>query len=306
VAHPLTIQPRRLIATTEGTHRGAFSPLDWGLLAGVALVWGSSFVFIEIALESINPGLITWGRIFLGFLTLSLFPAARRPVDRSGWPRLIVLSVTWTSFPFLLFPIAQQHIDSALAGMLNALSPIFGAAIAAVLLRRLPRRVQMLGLFAGFVGAILISLPALDAGGSNALGVAMVVAATASYGLSFNLAAPLQQEYGGPAVLWRLMAVATVTTFPFAIGGFGTAHWGLTPILTVGSLGILGTGLSYVAMTLLVGRVGPTRGGVAIFFLPVVAIVLGILIRDEHVLPIQLVGTAMILAGASVASRSEE
>lgn len=306
MADPVTTGRERLISTTEGTHRGAFSTLDWALLAGVALVWGSSFVFIEIALDSLQPGVITWGRIFLGFLTLSAFPAARRPVDRSGWPRLILLSITWTSFPFLLFPIAQQHIDSALAGMLNALSPLFGAAIAALLLRKLPRRAQLLGLLVGFIGAVLISLPALEEGGSNALGIAMVVTATASYGLSFNLAAPLQQRYGGPAVLWRLMGVATLTTFPFAVGGFSTARWGLAAILTVGSLGVLGTGLAYVAMTLLVGRVGATRGGVAIFFLPVVAIILGIVILSERVLPVQLVGTAMILAGASVVSRSEE
>ncbi len=178
---------RRLITTSQGTNIGAFSSLDWALLTGVALIWGSSFLFIEIALDSLSPGLVTWARIVAGFLTLGLFPTARRPVDRQEWPRIVLLSVTWTAFPFLLFPIAQQYIDSALTGMLNALVPIFAATIAAILLRRLPRRIQLVGLVIGLAGAGLISLPALKAGGSTALGVALIVTATVSYGLSVNI-----------------------------------------------------------------------------------------------------------------------
>ncbi len=297
---------RRFISTTEGSNSGAFAPVDWGLVAGVAAIWGSSFLFIEIALESLSPGLITWSRILTGFLTLSLFPAARRPIERAAWPRIVLLSVTWTSFPFLLFPIAQQYIDSALTGMLNALVPIFAASIAAILLRRLPRRVQVIGLGVGLVGAVLISLPPLKIGGSTAFGVTLIVLATVSYGVSINIAVPLQQAYGAPAVMFRSLAISAISTFPFAISGLGSASWDISPLLAIAVLGPFGTGIAFIAMAQLVGRVGPTRGGLAIFFIPIVSIILGVMVRSETVEPIQLFGTALILTGAAVASRREK
>lgn len=300
----MTTRPR-LISTGAGSHTEAFAPLDWALLASVALVWGASFLFIEIGLEAFSPGLITWLRITLGFLTLRMFPSARTPIDRDGWPRLILISFTWVSVPFLLFPIAQQHIDSALAGMLNALVPIFAAAIAAVLLRRMPGAYQAAGLIIGVLGAVLIARPAIDQGGSTAWGVLLIVVATLNYGLSINLAVPLQQSYGGPAVMARALGVASLTTLPFAVGGFSDATLRIAPVLAVSTLGVVGTGVAFAAMALLVGRVGPTRGGVAIFFIPIVSILLGVAVRDETVVAIQLAGTALVLLGAGVASRRE-
>ena len=75
--------------------------------------------------------------------------------------------------------------------------------------------------------------------------------------------------------------------------------------LAVAVLGSFGTGLAFVAMTTLVGRVGATRGSVAIYFLPVVAIALGVVFRDETVAAISLVGTGLVLAGAYLSSRRE-
>ena len=132
----------------------------------MALIWGSSFLLIEIALESLEPGTITWIRITLGFLALSVVPSAREPLDRADYPRVALLGFVWVVVPFLLFPIAQQHIDSALTGMLIASAPIFSAAIAAVLLRSLPRPRQATGIVLGFGGTVAIGLPA--ASGSSA------------------------------------------------------------------------------------------------------------------------------------------
>jgi drug/metabolite transporter (DMT)-like permease len=301
----VTTSRSRLISTGAGSHTEAFAPLDWALLSGIALVWGASFLFIEIGLEAFSPGLITWLRITLGFLTLRMFPRARTPVDRDGWPRLILLSFTWVSVPFLLFPLAQQHVDSALAGMLNALVPIFAALIAAVLLRRMPGPYQAAGLVIGVTGAVLISQPAIDQGGSTAWGVLLIGVATFNYGLSINLAVPLQQVYGGPAVMARALGIASLVTLPFAVGGFADASLRLTPVLAMATLGIVGTGVAFAAMALLVGRVGPTRGGVAIFFIPIVSIVLGVAVRAETVVAVQLAGTGLVLLGAALASRRE-
>ena len=129
--------------------------------------------------------------------------------------------------------------------------------------------------------------------------------ATVSYGVSINLAVPLQQAYGAPAVMFRSLAISTISTLPFASSGFGSAAWNASPLLAIAILGPFGTGIAFIAMAQLVGRVGPTRGGLAIFFIPIVSIILGVVIRNEEVEPIQLFGTALILMGAAVASRRE-
>ena len=157
------------------------------MLTGVALIWGSSFLLIEISLESLEPPVITWVRVTLGFLVLAAFPVARRPVDRADYPRIVFLGVIWVVVPFIAFPVAQQHIDSALAGMLNALVPIYSTAITMVLARSLPRVRQAAGILVGFAGAISISLPAVRDSAASAWGVFLVVFATFMYGVSITL-----------------------------------------------------------------------------------------------------------------------
>jgi drug/metabolite transporter (DMT)-like permease len=294
-----------LLATAHGTQSDAFGVTEWMLLAFVALIWGSSFYLIEIALKAFQPGLISFGRVALGFLTLTLFPTARVRIERSDWPRIGLLGMTWVAIPMVLFPIAQQHIDSALTGMLNALVPIFAALFAAVLLRSLPRRVQAAGITVGFLGALAISSPAFGSDGSSAFGVALVALATVFYGFSINLAVPLQQRYGGPAVMLRALGVATVATIPFGIFGITDSEWAVAPFLALATLGIAGTGIAFVLMSAFVGHVGPTRGGVAVYFIPIVSIVLGVIMLNETVAAVQLAGTALVLAGAWLTSRRE-
>jgi drug/metabolite transporter (DMT)-like permease len=297
---------RPVFSTKAGSRSEAFGPAEWGLLASVALIWGSSFFFIELALEAVRPGLITWLRICAGFITLSLFPSARRRVDRQDWPRILALSMTWVTVPYLLFPIAQQHIDSALIGMLNALVPIFAAMFAAVFLRKLPRKIQRRGIALGFVGAIAISYPALQGGGSSAFGVGLIVISTVFYGLSINLAVPLQQRYGAPAVMLRALAIATLATMPFGLLGIEDSRWDVTAAVSIAVIGVMGTGIAFVAIASFVGRVGPTRGGIPIYFLPVVSIFLGVLYLAEVVAPVQIGGTLLVISGAWLTSRREE
>jgi drug/metabolite transporter (DMT)-like permease len=296
---------RRLIQTSAGTSAEAFGRSEWGLLAFVASVWGSSFLWMEIGLEAFAPGVVTLARVGLGAGALALFPRARRPVERDDWPRLVLLGLVWTGIPLTLFPIAQQWIDSALAGMINAALPLTSAAWATVLLRRLPGRTQLVGLAVGFAGIVAISAPEVGGGDSSALGVALVLVAVFLYGLAANLAVPLQQRYGALPVILRSQTVAAVFVLPFGLYGLGDSTFAWGPALAMLPLGVLGTGLAFVAMTTLVGRVGGARGTVAIYFVPLVAIVLGVWVRDETVTAAALVGTVLVVAGAWITSRRE-
>jgi len=229
----------------------------------------------------------------------------RLGVDRSDLPRVALLGVVWMAAPLLLFPIGQQWIDSSLAGMLNGAVPIFAAVTAAILLRRLPASRLLVGIAVGFVGVVGVLWPATRDADATALGASLVLLAVLCYGVAVNIAVPLQQRYGALPVLLRAQMVALVLLAPAALVSLPSSGFAWSSTLAVVALGFFGTGWAFVAMTTLVGRVGATRGSVAIYFLPVVAIVLGVVFEDETIAAISLVGTGLVLAGAYLTSRRE-
>ncbi len=299
------VSRRPLIETAQGTRREAFGPQEWALLAAIAAMWGASFLFIEIGLEHFGPGVVAFGRVAVGALTLSLLPRSHRPVDRADLPRVALLGVVWMAAPLLLFPIGQQWIDSSLAGMINGAVPIFAAVTAAILLRRLPAGRLLAGIAIGFVGVVAVLWPATHDADATALGAALVLLAVLLYGIAVNIAVPLQQRYGALPVLLRAQVVALVLLAPAALVSLPSSEFAWSSALAVVALGFFGTGWAFVAMTTLVGRVGATRGSIAIYFLPVVAIVLGVIFRDETIAAISLIGTGLVLAGAYLTSRRE-
>jgi drug/metabolite transporter (DMT)-like permease len=296
---------RRLLEAGSGSRTEAFGTQEWLLLSGIALIWGSSFLFIDIGLETLRPGVVALARLGLGLATLALVPAARRPVDRADLPRVALLGLIWAGLPLVLFPVAQQWIDSSVAGMLNGAVPLFGAAWAVLLLRRPLGRVQTLGLLVGFAGVVAISWPEAQGSRATTLGAVLVLVAVACYGLAVNLAVPLQQRYGALPVLLRAQLAALLLLVPFGLGSLPGSRLAWGPALAMLPLGILGTGLAFVLMTTLVGRVGGPRGAVATYFIPVVAIALGVGFLGERVAPAALLGTALVLVGAWLTSRRE-
>lgn len=296
---------RSIIETNRGTNREAFGATEWGLLTATALIWGASFLFIDIALDDVAPGVIPFARILLGTAALGLFPAARRGVDRRDWGRIAVLGVLWMAVPLTLFSIAQQWINSALAGMLNAAMPLFSAVFATLLLRQLPGPFQLVGLTVGFAGVFLIAVPGVAESSSLAAGVIMVIGAVVCYGLAVNIAVPLQQRYGALAVIARVQWVALALTIPYAVVDAPRSTPTVAAIAALVALGALGTGAAFAAMASLVGRVGATRGSVTVYFIPIIAVVLGVVFRNDTVTASALVGTPLVLLGAWLTSRRD-
>lgn len=296
---------RTILSTAPGTRHAAYAAADWGLLATISLIWGSSFLLIALGLEAFPPPVVTSLRLLVGATTLGLIPASRHRVDRADLPRIALLGVVWMAFPMLMFPIAEQWISSSLAGMLNGSMPIFSALIAAFLLKRAPGRFQVMGLLLGLTGIVAIGLPTLKGGSSILHGSLMVIAAAVSYGLAVNLSVPLQQRYGAFPVVFRAQLAAIVIVVPIGLTQLRgvTFSWG--PFAAVAALGVFGTGVAQLAMSVLAGRVGATRASIAIYFLPIVAILLGVFLHGEHVAALSLVGTGMVLGGAFLASRAE-
>ena len=275
------------------------SIVDWALLVVPGAIWGASFLFIAEGLAAVAPNGVTFTRIAIGFLTLSLFPSARRPVARSDWAGTAALGVLWLAFPLSMFPFAEQHVSSALTGMLNGATPLFVAVVASLLAHQLPERGVITGLVVGFGGAVVMALPAMS-GGNSAFGVGLILAALVSYGIALNIARPLQQRNGAIPVIWRALAVALILTAPLGLPEVLKGDWSLRPIIALLCLGAGGTAIATVVAATAAGRLGATKASATAFLIPVVALVLGVVIRHERVSTISLIGAAICLLGAAI------
>src|SRR5262245_11638176 len=242
--------------------------VDWLLIGVPGIIWGASFLFIAEGLAAVAPNGVTFLRILIGFSTLSLFPSARRPIAAGDRLGTAALGILWLAFPLSMFPFAEQHVSSALTGMLNGATPIFAAIVASVIARRLPTGLMVAGLAAGVVGAILIALP--DMSGTSGSpeerrAILLILAALISYGLAINLAGPLQQRNGALPVIWRAQAVALVATAPLGLPASLAGHWSLRPALALLALGALGTCVANILAATAAGRLGATRASTTTF-----------------------------------------
>jgi drug/metabolite transporter (DMT)-like permease len=285
--------------------REPFASTEWLLFAAIGLIWGSSFVLIKIGLEAFHPGLITWARVGLGALALAAMPASRRPIEREDRRRIIQLGVLWVAIPFTLFPLAQEHINSAVTGLLNGATPLFAGLIGALWFNRAPRGPQRWGIATGFAGIALISVGSSAEVGTAFVGVLLVLVATVCYGFATNMAGSIQQKYGSVPVMARMLAVGTALTAPFGIYGLTRSEFAWDAAIAVTILGVVGAGVAFALMATLVGRVGGPRATFITYLIPVVSLVLGAVLLAETVTVAALAGVALILAGAGMASRRE-
>lgn len=282
-----------------------FQPLDWGLLLGAATIWGGSFLFMAIGLDAFEPGVVTLLRVGFGAATLALVPAARRPIPREDLSRIALLGVTWMAFPLTLFPIAQQWIDSSVAGMLNAAMPLLTALIAWRVFHTPTRPRRLFGVAVGMVGIVLIGISEATTAGTNALGVVLVVLAVASYGVAVNIAGPLQQRHGSLPVTARALAFATVLTIPYGLWGVPASSFAWDSLAACFVVGAGGTGVAFAFAATLTGRVGAVRTSIITYVIPAISIALGVIFRDETVTVLAIIGTVIVLFGAWLSSRVE-
>lgn len=256
------------------------------------------------------PELVSWSRIALGAAVLLLLPAARRGrIARSDRGRLVLLAFVWLALPLTLIPIAQQWVDSSVAGTLTGGQPLMVAALSAALLRRRPPARQLTGLLVGFGGVLAVAYAGTsDAHPSAPLGVALVLLAVTGYAVGTTIAVPLQQRYGSTAVTLRALGVAAVLVAPVAVATVvrgGLPHPDATAVGALLLLGVLSTGVGFVAYATLAGRAGATRASGAIYAVPLVALALGVAVAGDPLRPLAVLGALLIVAGAVLTSRAD-
>lgn len=295
-----------IFQATKADNEGAFAPGDWALFLALSFIWGASFLLIAESLEAFTPGVVTLGRVGLGAVTLlvlRLSSGSASSIEPGDRGRVLLVAVIWVAIPFTLFPLAQQWINSAVTGLLNGATPVLVAAVGAFFVKVLPRPVQIAGLVLGSIGVAFISLGSARDGGSEAVGVLLVLLATACYGFAMNMAPPLQAKYGSVALMSAVLAIATVFVVPYALVDLGDNEWRPGSALALFVLGAIGTGAAYWIMATLVGRVGSLRASFITYLIPVVSLVLGVSFRGDEVAVLALIGAPITILGAFLASR---
>ena len=156
----------------------------------------------------------------------------------------------------------------------------------------------------GLGGTVLIGLPAVKEGSSSLFGISLIMVAMVSYGIALSLARSLQQQYGAVPVIWRAQLVGLVLTAPLGLPELLAAKWELGPLLSLLALGVGGTAIANILMAAAAGKFGAARASGSTFLIPVVALVLGVVVRHEHVLLVSIVGCLVCIGGAWIMKRA--
>lgn len=280
----------------------AWLPYWWAL----AVIWGSSFFLIKIALESFGPLQITWGRVFFGgaAVLVSLFVQGQRlPAFGPIWGHVTIVGLTTNVIPFSLFGWAEMRVSSVLAGLFNAATPLFTALFALVIVpsERLTRQ-RLTGLVVGFCGVMLVMGVWRGVSGDFA-GSLACLGATVCYGIGVPWTRRFlsgRAEGGMSIIAAQLICSTVMMTLLCLLLARQVAPLTVPAVGSVVVLGVLATGLAFVWSFRVIALAGSVVGASVTYATPLVSTFLGIVVLGEAVTWNQPVGAAVVLVGAAL------
>ena len=276
------------------------------MTAAVAAMWGSSFLWIAIAIDHVESSVVPLARCVFGALVLVTFRAARRRLDREDWPRFLVLGALWMAIPFLLYPLAERTVSSSITGMINGGLPLVTAVVTAIWTRRMPTLFRIVAVVIGFTGIAIISIASVDQGTSaDVKGIALLAVALLCYAVAANIAQPMYPKYGSLAPMLWMTVIASVLSLPYGLVGLARGGIDLPALGALFMLGAVGTGIAFALYGVLLSRAGTVRGMIGIFFTPIVGTILGVAVRGDKLHAAAILGMLIVLVGAVMVSRPE-
>ena len=272
----------------------------------LALFWGSSFLWIKIALGGLSPLQITLVRIVLGagvVLVLCYSQGGRLPRDRKIWGHLLIASFFGNALPFTLFGLGERTVSSGVAGVLNSTTPLWALLIGIVIgSERDLRPIRVLGLLLGFAGTLLIFAP-WQAAGLASWGALTILGAAVSYAISYTYIGRTLSGRGTAPI--ALSAAQLVTSTGLAavalpLDGWQPVHLNVGVVAAIAVLGVFGTGFAFALNYRLIadeGAVGATTVG---YLLPIVSVLLGAIALHEALNVRVVAGMAVVLVGVAM------
>ena len=274
----------------------------------VGLIWGCSFIFIKEGLEFLTPIGVAFVRCALGAATLYLVARYRKitlPTDKKTLFYLWIVALLLNVFPGVFFALAETEVTSIFAGIINAVTPL--ATLIAILLvnrEEKPKPDQLIGIFIGFIG-VLIVLGAWKGLGDNPIwAIAILLTAVIGYGFSFPFTRRFVMPLGlqSEAIVATQLILATLTLAPFyLIDGATDGGLSLAPVLSMIGLGVFGSGFAYLWNFRVMQLAGSAIASSVTYITPVVAVVMGIFFLGEKITWNEPVGALVVLFGAALA-----
>lgn len=279
---------------------------EWAMLVTLSVLWGGSFFFAEIALESLPPLTIVTLRVGLAAITLWLVVLALKlPIPNSPpiWIAFLTMGLLNNVLPFSLIVWGQSQISSGLAAILNATAPLFGVIVAGILLRdESATPLKITGVVIGFAGVIVMMDLSSIATSSLLAQLAILAAA-----LSYACASVYGRRFKATGLNPILVAAGQVTgstllLLPIALWVDGNDPYANVPAqvwAAIISLAVFSTAAAYILYFKLLASAGATNILLVTLLVPVSAILLGWLFLEESLQTPHIIGMAMIALGLS-------
>lgn len=271
----------------------------------LGLVWGCSFIFIELGLVFLSPFGVTFVRCALGAITLLIFAKARKvelPKGKAIWKKLWVVAMLLNVVPGVLFAFAQQYITSALAGIINATTPLMTLIFMLLIFREEKiKREQVYGLLIGALGVMTVMGVWKELGGNQLIGIIALLIAVSCYGASYPYSTRNVIPLGlkPEALATGQLLMATVTLLPlFIFDGFSSNNYESRSIIAMLCLGIFGSGFAYIWNFSVTAAAGSAIGSTVTYITPVVAVIVGWLYLNEEIVWHEPVGALVVIIGA--------
>lgn len=274
----------------------------WVLIFLLGIGWGSSFFFNAILLRELGPLSVSMCRVALGALGCWAYLAAVGgfvPVTRRLLAQFLFLGFVFFGAPFAIYPLAQEHIGSGAAGIINALTPVMVVLVSHVWPGgERATFAKSLGVLGGFAGIVLLAIPALRAGGGAELwAILFAMLAPVSYAIAMNFTRSIKGVPPAAMTAWGL-TMATLVIAPLALWREGVPQITLPETwAALGMIGLVMTSASFIVLYWLLPKVGATASSTVTFVAPISAVLLGVLVLNEDLHLAQILGMLTIFAG---------
>ena len=275
----------------------------------LALVWGSSFLWIKIALTGLSPVQIAVVRTALGAAVIVALVHARGhrlPRSRKAWGHLAFAALFGNVIPFILFAVGEKTVDSGVAGVINSTTPLWTLAIGLLLgFEKQRGGARLAGLVLGFVGTLLIFAP-WERSGLASWGALACLAAAASYAVAYVYIGRTLSGQGLTSMQLsstQLVIGTGLTALVVPVAGLQPVHLSLPAVIAVVILGVFGTGVAFVINYRLIEDEGPTNATTVGYLLPVVSVLLGAAFLGEALNVRVVAGMVVVLFGIALTRR---
>ncbi|MFH6965471.1 DMT family transporter [Flavobacterium sp. FlaQc-28] len=282
--------------------------LKWGYLLVLSLIWGSSFILIKkglVGLTAIQVG--SFRIIFAALFLLIIGFKSLKKISLSQWKFVAITSLFGTFIPAYLFAIAETQVDSSIVAILNSLTPLNTLVLGIIAFGIQFQKRQVLGVFVGLVGCLLLVLSGDSASGSqNYIYVLFVAIATLSYAINVNLIKKYLHDLNSVSIttgnftvlLLPALIILSTTDISHRMHIETAQH----SIFFVMILGVLGTGIANVLFFKLIQISSPVFATSVTYLIPIVAFFWGLL-DNEMLTPIQFLGAFIILIGVYLSAK---